>query len=87
VPLRQVWFRLYGPALAGVPCGGNPDCATEVNGDCIIDSIELQALLDAWAEWTGEPGFDPRVDYDESGLFDNIDLQALLDTLANDCRP
>jgi hypothetical protein len=83
----QLHMRLYSAAPAGSPCGGTPDCATEVNGDCIIDNVELQALLDAWAKSTGQPGFDARVDYDESGLIDNIDLQALLDTWANDCRP
>jgi hypothetical protein len=80
-------MRLYSPAPAGVPCGGNPDCATEVYGDCIIDNVELQALLDSWARSIGQLGFDARVDYDESGLIDNIDLQALLDMWANECRP
>jgi hypothetical protein len=63
-------------------------CArSNINGDWVIDNVELQALLDAWAKSTGEPSFDARVDYDESGLIDNIDLQALLDTWVNDCRP
>jgi hypothetical protein len=73
--------------LPRVPCGRNPDCATEVNGDCNIDNVELQALLDSWARSTGQAGFDPRVDHDESGLIDNIDVQALLDTWANNGQP
>jgi hypothetical protein len=59
---------------------------TDVNGDRVIDSIDLQALLDAWRE-DDCCGYDPRVDYDESGLVDNADLQVLLETWANHCQP
>jgi hypothetical protein len=70
-------------------CPGDPGgtaCDTDINGDCLIDSVELQALLDAWGKSTGNAGFDPRVDYDRNGTIDGVDLQALLDDWGHDCR-
>jgi hypothetical protein len=87
-PIAQVHLRLYSPAEPGTePCGGNPECSTDINGDCPIDNVELQAVLESWAMTNGDPGFDARVDYDDSGAIDNVDLQALLDTWANECPP
>jgi hypothetical protein len=83
VPNQHI--RLYSAAPA--PCGGNPACATDVNGDCNIDHVELPLLLNSWATSAGQPAFDPRVDDDESGVIDNVDLQSLLDTWANQRRP
>jgi hypothetical protein len=61
-------------------------CArSNIDGDCVIDNVELQALLDSWAQSSGQPLFDSRADYDGNGVIDNVDLRALLDTWANNC--
>jgi hypothetical protein len=72
----------------GIPaCGGDPACVTDINNDCVVDNIELQAVLDDWAAELGEPDFIPAVNYVLDRVIDNLDLQALLDTWANNCSP
>jgi hypothetical protein len=65
------------------PCGGDPDCFTDVDGDCIISSVELQCVLDEWAVFNPS-GYD--CDFNDDGDVGNTDLQAVLDAWQNNCR-
>jgi hypothetical protein len=67
-------------------CEGDPACDSDTNGDCIIDNDDLQAMLNAWASMTGDPNYDPSVDYNGDGQVENADLQELLNDWANDCN-
>jgi uncharacterized membrane protein len=60
-------------------------CAGDANGDGIVDNIDLQRILDAWASHHGAANFDTTVDFNDDDAIDNVDLQVILDNWAANC--
>jgi hypothetical protein len=50
----------------------------DVDGDQDVDLDDLAALLAAYGRCSGEPGYNPLADFDESGCVDLADLTMLL---------
>jgi hypothetical protein len=80
VPFARFYLRLYGPDC------GDFACHTDINSDCIIDDVQLQALLDAWGTTCCDPPYDRSVDHDINEVIDSADLQQVLDTWASNCN-
>ncbi len=65
------------------------DCTNQiegdVNGDCIVDFIDRQGIIDHW--WPGPPpgplGYDPDYDIDSDGRIDIFDLEFVNDNWGN----
>jgi hypothetical protein len=80
----------YNPDQADVDGDGVGDaceiCPGDATGDGQVDNADLQALLDAWASISGDPDFNPAVDFDDDGSIGNGDLQVLLDHWAQSCN-
>jgi hypothetical protein len=70
------------------PCGGDPDCFTDTDGDCVVSNAELQCVLDYWTDpvssITGPCS--ALSDWNTDANVGNNHLQNVLDTWANNCN-
>jgi hypothetical protein len=60
-------------------------CQGDVDGDRIVGSSDLQAVLVSWATARGDAEFDPRADFDDDGRISSADLQHVLAYWAATC--
>jgi hypothetical protein len=57
------------------------------NRDGVVDNIDLQRVLDAWASVSGDPDYDAGVDFNGDLAIDNADLRVILESWATTCPP
>lgn len=77
-------FELTGGFWA-VPVVQTP-CSGDVNGDRIVDLLDLTILLSAFGSTSGDPAFNSDADLDSSGAIDLTDLTILLSNFGTTCR-
>jgi hypothetical protein len=53
-------------------------CVGDINGDGVVDSVDLTLVFENWMRCRGESGFDADSDLDKSGCIDETDLDVLL---------
>jgi YVTN family beta-propeller protein len=90
-PASALAYRAADPlALIAAPLGDGlvlvGACEGDANGDNVVDNIDLQRILDAWASSVGDANYDATADLNDDGTVDNVDLQELLDHWAEVCR-
>lgn len=61
---------LYG--LQSVPVSGT---AGDVNGDGVVNCLDLALVKASFGKQSGQPGFDPRADVNHDGTVNVLDLQ------------
>jgi hypothetical protein len=67
-------FTLTGGFWAGIASAGAPPCLGDLNGDNIVDVLDLLELLDAWGLNPGHPA-----DLNGDNVVDVLDMLMLLD--------
>jgi hypothetical protein len=67
----------YNILFRRVDLGGG--VAGDVDLDGLIDVVDLLWLIDSFGKGTGEPGFDPRCDFNSDGAVDVADLLILVE--------
>jgi YVTN family beta-propeller protein len=65
-----------------LPGGG---LAGDVNGDRVVDTHDVDVLVDAWYSVLGEPEYNAAADLNGDGVIDNADLQGVLNNWAATC--
>ncbi len=76
---------VYSIGTDGLRAYGPPHCVEDITGDGKVDLLDLSALLIAFGTSSGQPGFDPRADFDQSGTIDLGDLSQLLIVFGTAC--
>jgi hypothetical protein len=64
-------------ALVGLqllPASKNP---ADVNGDGVVNCVDLDLVKASFGKRTGQPGFDPRADINRDGIVNVLDLSAV----------
>jgi hypothetical protein len=61
-------------------------CPGDTNGDRMVASDDLQALLDAWGASQLDAHYNPAADFDLNGEIESADLQVLLDFWSHTCE-
>jgi hypothetical protein len=79
----RLFFASGSGTFAARGCGVS--CRGDTNGDGRIDNVDLQAVLNAWAEASGDPDYSPAADLNGDGIIGNADLQVLLESWASEC--
>ena len=52
--------------------------AGDINGDNVVDGVDLSALIAAYNSLSGNPAYNPNADFDCNGNVDGVDLSALI---------
>jgi len=62
-----------------VELGGEPsECPEDINGDGLVDLLDLAELLAVYGTCAGDPEFNPAADISQDGCVDLVDLGQLL---------
>jgi parallel beta-helix repeat protein len=56
----------------------SPSIPGDVDGNGIVDGLDLTAVMTAWQTTSGDPLWDPAADLDGNGLIDGLDLTAVI---------
>jgi hypothetical protein len=75
---------LNGHECCDMNCQGDA-CVADVNDDGTVDLRDLALLLAAYGTTTGDPGYDPELDFDQDGEVGLSDLSFLLAEYGNPC--
>ena len=62
----------YTPTTAGGPLPG------DVDGNGVVDGLDLTAVLTAWETTPGDPLWDPDADLDDNNIVDGLDLTEVI---------
>ncbi len=50
----------------------------DVDGNCVVDGLDLTAVITAWQTTPGDPLWNPAADLDANGIVDGLDLTAVI---------
>ncbi len=57
---------------------GTPPMPGDVDGNGVVDGLDLTAVITAWETYACDPLWDPAADLDDSGIVDGLDLTAVI---------
>jgi len=69
---NEALSSLYTSTTAGGPVPG------DVDGNGVVDGLDLTAVLTAWETTPGDPLWDPDADLDDNNIVDGLDLTEVI---------
>jgi hypothetical protein len=59
----------------------------DVDGNGVVDGLDITAVLAAWYTVPGDPMWDPRADLDDNGIINGLDLAEVISNWTTDAAP